>query len=115
MSAKVTIRHVDGVTVLDVTGRITLGEGGVTLRDAIQEAMKTGTKKLVIDMGGVTYMDSSGLGELTGAYVSAKNKGCTLKLLRLTKKLDDLMQITKLATLFDIYTDEKAALASFKD
>jgi anti-sigma B factor antagonist len=59
-------------------------------------------------------MDSSGLGELTGAYVSAKNRGSELKLLRLTKKIDDLMQITKLATLFDIYTDEKEALASFK-
>jgi anti-sigma B factor antagonist len=114
MSAKVTIRHVEGVTVLEVSGRITLGEGGVTLRDAIQEALKTGTKKLVIDMGGVGYMDSSGIGELTGAYVSAKNRGCELKLLHLTKKIDDLMQITKLATLFDIYTDEKAALASFE-
>ena len=114
MSAKVTIRHVEGVTILDVSGRITLGEGGVTLRDAIQEALKTGAKKLIVDMGGVNYMDSSGLGELTGAYVSAKNKACELKLLRLTKKIDDLMQITKLATLFDIYSDEKAALASFK-
>jgi anti-sigma B factor antagonist len=114
MSAKVNIRHVEGVTILDVSGRITLGEGGVTLRDAIQEALKTGTKKLIVDMGGVTYMDSSGMGELTGAYVSAKNKGCALKLLRLTKKIDDLMQITKLATLFDTYTDEKSALASFK-
>jgi anti-sigma B factor antagonist len=114
MSAKVTIRHVEGVTILDVTGRITLGEGGVTLRDAIQEALKTGAKCLIIDLGGVSYMDSSGLGELTGAYVSAKNKGCELKLLRLTKKIDDLMQITKLATLFAIYSDEKEALASCK-
>jgi anti-sigma B factor antagonist len=114
MSAKISIRHVEGITVLDVSGRITLGEGGVTLRDAIQEALKTGTKKIVLDMGAVTYMDSSGLGELTGAYVSAKNRGCELKLLRLIEKIDDLMQITKLATLFDIYTDEKEALASFK-
>jgi anti-sigma B factor antagonist len=114
MSAKVTTRHVEDVTVLDVSGRITLGEGGVTLRDAIQEALKTGTKKIVLDMGAVTYMDSSGVGELTGAYVSAKNRGCQLKLLHLTKRIDDLMQITKLATLFDIYTDEKEALASFK-
>jgi anti-sigma B factor antagonist len=114
MSAKVTIRHVEGVTVLDVSGRITLGEGGVTLRDAIQEALKTGTKKLVLDLGSVTYMDSSGVGELTGAYTSARNKGCDLKLLNLTKKIDDLMQITKLATIFDIYTDEKTALGSFK-
>ena len=114
MSAKVTIRHVEGVTVLEVSGRITLGEGGVTLRDAIQEALKTGTKTLILDLGGVNYMDSSGVGELTGAYISAKNKGCELKLLNLTKKIDDLMQITKLATIFEIYTDEKAALASAK-
>jgi anti-sigma B factor antagonist len=113
MSATVVIRHVEGITILDVKGRITLGEGGVTLRDAVHEAIKTGTKKLIIDLGGVSYMDSSGLGELTGAAVSAKNAGCDLKLLNLTKKLDDLMQITKLATIFDIYTDEKTALASF--
>jgi anti-sigma B factor antagonist len=114
MSAKVVIRHVEGITVLEVSGKITLGEGGVTLRDAIQDALKTGAKVLILDMGGVNYMDSSGLGELTGAYTSAKNKGCELKLLHLTKKIDDLMQITKLATIFDIYTDEKAALASIK-
>jgi anti-sigma B factor antagonist len=114
MSAKVTIRHVEGVTILDVSGRITLGEGGVTLRDAIQEALKTGPNKLILDMGGVSYMDSSGVGELTGAFVSARNRGSELKLLNLTKKIDDLMQITKLATIFDIYSDEKAALAACK-
>ena len=114
MSAKVNIRHVDGVTILDVSGRITLGEGGVTLRDAIHNALSTGTKKLILDMGGVNYMDSSGVGELTGAFMSAKNKGCEFKLLNLTKKLDELMQITKLATIFDVYTDEKEAIASFK-
>jgi anti-sigma B factor antagonist len=114
MSAKVTIRHVDGVSVLDVSGRITLGEGGVTLRDSIQDALKTGTKKLIVDLGGVSYMDSSGVGELTGAYTSAKNRDCELKLVNLTKKIDDLMQITKLATIFDIYSDEKEAVSSFK-
>jgi anti-sigma B factor antagonist len=114
MSAKVSIRHVEGITILDLSGRITLGEGGVTLRDAIQEALKTDTKKLILDLSGVNYMDSSGVGELTAAYTSAKNKGCELKLLNLTKRIDDLMQITKLATIFDIYSDEKVALASFK-
>jgi anti-sigma B factor antagonist len=114
MSAKITIRHVEGITILEVSGRITLGEGGVTLRDAIQEALKTGTKTLILDLGGVNYMDSSGVGELTSAYTSAKNKGAQLKLLHLTKKIDDLMQITKLSTIFDIYTDEKAAIAASK-
>jgi anti-sigma B factor antagonist len=114
MSAKITTRHVEGTTVLEVGGRIMLGEGGVALRDAIQETLKTGTKKLIVDMGGVNYMDSSGVGELTAAYTSARNKGCELKLLHLTRKIDDLMQITKLATIFDIYSNEQHALSSFK-
>jgi anti-sigma B factor antagonist len=114
MSAKITTRYVEGATVLEVGGRITLGEGGVTLRDAIQDALSTGAKKLVLDMGGVSYMDSSGVGELTAAYTSARNKGCEVKLLHLTKRIDDLMQITKLATIFDIYSNEQQALSSFK-
>jgi anti-sigma B factor antagonist len=114
MSAKITIHQKEGATVLEANGRITLGEGGVTLRDAIQDALQTGTKKLVLDMGGVSYMDSSGVGELTAAYTSARNKGCEVKLLHLTRRMDDLMQITKLATIFDIYSDEQQALSSFK-
>jgi anti-sigma B factor antagonist len=114
MSAKIAIRHVEGATVLEVSGRITLGEGGVTLRDAIQNTLKTGVTKLIVDMGGVNYMDSSGLGELTAAFTSARNRGCELKLLHLTRKIDDLMQITKLATIFDIYSNEQQALSSFK-
>jgi anti-sigma B factor antagonist len=114
MSAKITIRQIEGTTVLEVGGRITLGEGGVTLRDAIQDTLKTGTTKLIVDMGGVSYMDSSGVGELTAAYTSARNKGCEVKLLHLTKRIDDLMQITKLVTIFDIYSNEQEALSSFK-
>jgi anti-sigma B factor antagonist len=114
MSAKITTRPVEDATVLQVSGRITLGEGGVTLRDAIQDALKTGTKKLVLDMGGVSYMDSSGVGELTAACTSARNKACEVKLLHLTKRINDLMQITKLATIFDIYSNEQEALSSFK-
>jgi len=114
MSAKVSIRHVEGITILEVSGRIIIGEGGITLRNALQEALAAGTKKLILDLGGVSYMDSSGVGELAAAYTSAKNKGCEFKLLNLTRKIDDLMQITKLATIFDIYTDEKEAIASFR-
>jgi anti-sigma B factor antagonist len=114
MSAKIATRQIEGITVLEVSGRITLGEGGVTLRDAIQDALKSGTKKLVLDMGGVSYVDSSGVGELTAAYTSARNKGCAVKPLHLTKRIDDLMQITKLATIFDIYSKEPEALSSFK-
>jgi anti-sigma B factor antagonist len=112
MSAKVITRHV--VTILEVSGRITMGEGGIILRDAIREALKSGAKNLILDLGQVSYMDSTGVGELTSAYTSAKNAHCELKLLNLTRKIDDLLQITKLATIFDIFTDEKEAIASFK-
>ena len=114
MSAKVNIRHIHGTTFLEVSGRITLGEGGVTLRNAIQNALDAGTRKLVLDLGSVTYMDSSGVGELTTAYTLARDKGCALKLLHLTKRIDDLMQITKLATLFDVYSSEEQAVSSFE-
>ncbi len=113
MSAEINMRHIDDVTVLEVSGPIGLGEGGITLRDSIQCALRKGAKKLVIDMGGVDYMDSSGLGELTHAFIAARANGCEIKLARLTQKLDNLMVITKLATVFASYPDEVEALAAF--
>lgn len=113
MSAKINSRYTEDVMVLEVSGRIVLGEGGVALRDSIQDALKIGAKKLVIDLGGVSYMDSSGLGELTNAYTLAKARGCSVKLARLTRKLDDLLLITKLSTVFDTYPDETEAIAAF--
>jgi len=107
-------REVDGVTVLDLSGRITLGEGSVQLRDAIRDSIGKGQKKMLLDLGDVNYIDSSGLGELVSAYTSAKNQGATVKLLKLTKKVHDLLQLTKLYTVFDIYDDEASAIASFK-
>jgi len=115
ISAKINIRHMEGVTVLEVSGRIVLGEGGIVFRDSFQDALKTGIQKVFVDLGGVNYMDSSGLGELTNAYTSAKARGCDVKLARLTSKLDNLMQITKLATVFDIYEDEVEAVAAFSN
>jgi anti-sigma B factor antagonist len=115
MNTKINIRHMEGVTVLEVSGRIVLGEGGIAFRDSIQNALRTDTKKLVVDLGGVNYMDSSGLGELTNAYTSAKARGCDVKLAGLTRKLDSLMLITKLATVFDIYSDEAEAVAAFSN
>jgi anti-sigma B factor antagonist len=115
MSAKINIRHMGGVTILEVSGRVVLGDGGVALRDSIQSALMFGAKRLVVDLGGVNYMDSSGLGELTNAYTSAKARGCDVKLARLTRKLDNLMLITKLATVFDIYPDEVEAIAAFSN
>jgi anti-sigma B factor antagonist len=107
-------REVDGVTVLDLSGRITLGEGSVQLRDSIRDLMGKGQRRILLDLGDVNYIDSSGLGELVSAYTSARNQGATLKLLKLTKKVHDLLQLTKLYTVFDIYDDEASAIASFK-
>ena len=114
MSAKITVRHFDGVAILDVDGRITLGEGSVGLRDAVLKELAADHKKVLLNLAEVTYMDSSGIGELTSAYTSIRNQGGEVKLLTLTKKIDGLRQITKLATIFDISDDENAAIASFK-
>jgi anti-sigma B factor antagonist len=114
MSAKIKVRHFDGVAILDVDGRITLGEGSVGLRDAVLKELAADHKKLLLNLAEVTYMDSSGIGELTSAYTSIRNQGGEVKLLNLTKKVDGLMQITKLATIFDIGDDENVAIASFK-
>jgi anti-sigma B factor antagonist len=110
----ISSREVDGVTVLDLSGRITLGEGSVQLRDAIRDLIGKGQQKILLDLGDVNYIDSSGLGELVSAYTSARNQGATVKLLKLTKKVHDLLQLTKLYTVFDIYDDEASAIASFK-
>jgi anti-sigma B factor antagonist len=107
-------REVDGVTVLDLSGRITLGEGSVQLRDAIRDLISKGQKNILLNLGEVNYIDSSGLGELVSAYTTAKNQSAGLKLLKLTKKVHDLLQLTKLVTVFDIYDDEASAIASFK-
>jgi len=107
-------REVDGVTVLELSGRITLGEGSVQLRDAIRDLIGKGQRNILLDLGDVSYIDSSGLGEMVRAYTTAKNQGAKLKLLKLTKKVHDLLQLTKLYTVFDIYDDEASAIASYK-
>jgi anti-sigma B factor antagonist len=107
-------REVDGVTVVDLGGRITLGEGSVQLREAIRDLISKGSKKILLNMGEVNYIDSSGLGELVSAYTTAKNQGAAVKLLSLTHKVKDVLQLTKLYTVFDIYDDEASAIASFK-
>ncbi len=113
MSMKVSTRQVDGITILDLSGRITLGEGSVTVRDAIRDLLNKGEKHILLNLGDVSYLDSSGLGELVSAYTSVKNAGGELKLLNLTKKVHDLLQITKLYTVFDVKDDEASAVASF--
>ena len=113
MSMKVTTRQVDGVTILDLSGRITLGEGSVQLRDAVRDLLAMGQKQILLNLGDVNYIDSSGIGELVSAFTTVHNQGGDLKLLNLTKKVHDLLQITKLYTVFDIKDDEASAIASF--
>jgi anti-sigma B factor antagonist len=110
---KVNNRQVDGVTVVDMSGRITLGEGSVVLRDSIRDLVGKGQKKILLNLGDVTYIDSSGIGELVSAFTAVRREGGELKLLNLTKKVHDLLQITKLYTVFDIKDDEAAAIQSF--
>ena len=114
MALSIASREVDGVTVLDLDGRITLGEGSVQLRDAIRDLIGKGQKSILLNLSEVNYIDSSGLGELVSAYTTARNQGAALKLLGLSKKVNDLLQLTKLYTVFDIYDDEASAVASYK-
>lgn len=114
MSMKISTRQVDGVTILDLSGRITLGEGSVQLRDAVRDLLSKGQKHILLNLADVNYIDSSGIGELVSAFTTMRNQGGELKLLKLTKKVHDLLQITKLYTVFDIKDDEAEAIASFK-
>jgi anti-sigma B factor antagonist len=101
------------VSVIDVSGRITLGEGSSTLRDALRELAGKGQKKILLNLGEVSYIDSSGIGELVSGFTSVTNSGGQLKLLNLTKRVKDLLQITKLYTVFDVHESEASAVRSF--
>ena len=114
MALSISTRQLDGVTILDLSGRITLGEGSVQLRDAIRDLIGKGEKSILLSLGDVSYIDSSGLGELVSAFTTAKNQNADVKLLNLTKKVKDVLQVTKLYTVFDIYDDEAHAIGSFK-
>ena len=114
MSVKLNTRQVGDVSVIDVAGRITLGEGSSALRDALRDLINKNQKKILLNLGEVNYIDSSGIGEMVSAFTSVKNAGGELKLLNLTKKVHDLLQITKLYTVFDIKDDEASAVAAFK-
>lgn len=113
MSMKASNRQVDGIAVVDMSGRITLGEGSVVLRDTIRDLVGKGQKKILLNLGDVTYIDSSGIGELVSAFTAVRREGGELKLLNLTKKVHDLLQITKLYTVFDIKDDEATAIKAF--
>ena len=114
MSFKATSRDVGDVTVIDMDGRITLGEGSALLRDLVRENLGKGRKKIVMNLAGVNYIDSTGLGELVSGYRLIKREGGEIKLLNLNKKVTDLLQITRLYTVFDIHNQEAQAVASFQ-
>ena len=114
MSFRATSREIGDVTVIDMDGRITLGEGSALLRDIVREKLGTGHRKIIMNLAGIIYIDSTGLGELVSGYRLVKSEGGELKLLNLNKKVTDLLQITKLYTVFDIHNQEMEAVASFR-
>jgi anti-sigma B factor antagonist len=109
----VTARTIGDVTILDVQGTVTVGEQAERLRDKVRSVVQEGARRILVNMAGTSYLDSAGLGELIAAYTSAKRHGGTLKLLNTTKRLTDLLVITKLATVFETFEDEAEAIASF--
>lgn len=113
MSMKASTRQVDGVTVVDLSGRIKEGEDITVLRDTIEDLLGKGQKKILLNLGDVNYIDSSGLGALIRTFTSVRSQGGELKLLHLTKKVHDMLQNTKLYTVFDVRDDEAAAIAAF--
>jgi anti-sigma B factor antagonist len=114
MELRATYRDAGIVTVVDIGGRITLGEGSALLRKTVRELLEDGRRKIVFNLADVNYIDSSGIGELVTAFTTVKKSGGDLKLLHLTKKVHDLLQLTKLFTVFDVYSDESAVLNSFR-
>jgi anti-sigma B factor antagonist len=113
VSVKLTSRQVGDVTVMDAAGRITLGEGASMFRDAIRELVAKGNKKVLLNLGEVSYIDSSGIGELVSGFTTVTNSGGQLKLVGLSKRVKDLLQITKLYTVFEVFDDETEAVRSF--
>jgi anti-sigma B factor antagonist len=113
VSVKLNTRQVGDVSVIDVSGRITLGEGSSALRDILRDLTAKGHRKILLNLGDVSYIDSSGIGELVSGFTTVTNQGGTLKLLSLTKRVKDLLQITKLYTVFDVRDDEAEAIRSF--
>ncbi len=113
MSLRATPRENGGATIVDMSGRITLGEGSALLREMVRDLLGKGQKKIILNLADVNYIDSSGIGELVSGFTTVKNQGGELKLLHLTNKVRDLLQITKLYTVFDVHSDEQAAIRSF--
>jgi anti-sigma B factor antagonist len=114
MSLILKTRKVDNIVVMDLSGKLTIGEPVMQLRDALRAQVAEGDSKFIVNLGDVSYVDSSGLGELVSSYTTVRNKGGDVKLLKLTAKIKDLLQMTKLLTVFDVYDDEAKAIASLR-
>ena len=113
MPCKATIRQVGDVIIVDLSGRITLGDGSGVVRETVKDVLKGGQKNLLLNLGDVSYIDSSGIGELVSGFTTVTNQHGQLKLLNLTKRVRDLLQITKLYTVFEVFDDETTAVRSF--
>lgn len=114
MGLKLTARSAGNVAILDLSGRLTLGEPVGSLRDTLKEMLAKGQTNILLNLAGVSYIDSSGLGELVGGYATVGNRGGRLKLLNVQERVHQLMQLTKLYSVFEIFTDEAEALISFQ-
>jgi anti-sigma B factor antagonist len=110
---KIETRTVGDVHILDISGKITLGEGTMAVRNTVRDVLKNGGKKIILNLADVNYIDSSGIGELVSSYTTVTNQGGKLKLLNLTKKIQELLAITKLLTVFSVYDSEQQAISSF--
>ena len=110
----IDVRTVGDVRIVDWKGKITLGEGTMAIRNTVRELLKNGSKKIVLNLSDVNYIDSSGIGELVSSFTTVANQGGQLKLLNLTKKIHELLAITKLLTVFQTFDNEQAAIGSFK-
>lgn len=109
-----TTREVGQIAMVDLSGRIALGEGSALLRKTIRDLLEGGRTNIILNLGDINYIDSSGIGELVSGFTAVRNRQGELKLLNLTRKVKDLLQITKLFTVFEVYTDETEAVRSFK-
>src|SRR5690242_1743773 len=113
VALKINVREVDGIAVVELDGRVVLGDESNALREKVKQMLASGKKKVVLDMGNVTYIDSAGLGTLVALHHSARTQGASLKLSNLGAKFQEILQVTKLLTVFDVYPSESAAISSF--
>jgi anti-sigma B factor antagonist len=113
MSCTAAVRHAGSVAIVDLAGRITLGEGSGMVRTTLKDLVTAGTKDILLNLKDVSYIDSAGLGELVGGYATVSNQGGRVKLLNTQARVNSLMQVTKLYTVFESFNDEGTALASF--